>query len=426
MPRKLTSAECDQVLQILAESESITAARESCGIAFDRPIPERMLRDVCHRLTGKPPSQLVGQAVVPNGHRVRGNSTLADGDGNVSLQWRKTERDSADPPRHEPVPSGHAVSKVSTLLDATGKVRAQWIQSPKAEATRLEEFWLAHNASAAEYVVPVRPTRAAPLSDADLCTVYALGDPHIGMLSWGAETGADFDLAIAVRDLYAAVDLLVDGAPRSAVGLLANLGDFFHAESDKQVTPTGGNKLDVDSRWAKIARAGLACMRRMIDRMLQKHDRVVVVNVPGNHDPQMARMLNIWLEALYEREPRVQMLPNFSPFIYYRHGSTLLGFAHGDGGKIEQLPAVMAADQAELWGQTEFRFWHTGHEHHLRSKEFPGCVIHTWRTLASNDAWHHWKRYRSGKSLSCITYHREFGERVRGTVELKLVRAERE
>lgn len=422
MPRKLTSAECEQVLQILGESESIAVAREACGTAFDRPIPERMLRDICQRVAKKPPSQLVGRATVPTGHRVKGNSTLVDADGNAALQWRKTERDSADPPRHEPVPSGHAVSKVSTLLDSTGAVRAQWIQAPKAEATRLEEFWSAHNASAAEYVRPVAPLKPAPMSDADLLTVYALGDPHIGMLSWGAETGADFDLTIAVRDLYAAVDLLIEGAPRSATGLIANLGDFFHAENDKQQTPTGGNKLDVDSRWAKIAAAGFNCMRRMIDRALSKHDQVLVVNVPGNHDPQMARMLVIWLRVLYEREPRVQILDNLSPYTYYRHGAVLLGFAHGDGAKIEQLPAIMAADKRELWGQTEYHVWHTGHIHHVTRKEFPSCLVESHRTLAANDAWHHHKGYRSGKSLSCITYHREFGERVRGTVELKLVR----
>lgn len=426
MRRALTRAECEKVCEILGESESVRGSLGAIAEALGRPIVERTIRDIAQRVTGQCASSLVGRAVVPRGHRVKGNSTLVDAAGNPVSQWRKTERDSSDPPRHEAVPSGHAVSKVSTLLDATGNVRAQWIQAPKAEATRLEEFWAAHNASAAEYVRSAAPLKPAPMSDADLLTVYALGDPHIGMLSWGAETGQDFDLSIAVRDLYVAVDLLIEGAPRSATGLIANLGDFFHAENDKQQTPTGGNKLDVDSRWAKIAAAGFTCMRRMIDRALAKHDQVLVANVPGNHDPQMARMLNIWLEALYEREPRVQMLSNLSPFIYHRHGSVLLGFAHGDGAKATHLPAIMAADQRELWGQTEYHFWHVGHVHHWTRQESPSCVVESHRTLASNDAWHHHKGYRSGKSLSSITYHREWGERVRGTVGLPEVRAGRQ
>src|SRR5690606_7531590 len=121
----------------------------------------------------------------------------------------------------------------------------------------------------------------------ETCTVYPLGDPHIGMLAWAKETGQDFDLQIAERDLTRAIDLLVDRAPSSKMAVLGNVGDFFHAEGDDQKTPTGGNKLDCDTRWAKITDVGFNIMRRLIDRLLTKHGVVHVVNVPGNRDPKM-------------------------------------------------------------------------------------------------------------------------------------------
>lgn len=360
---------------------------------------------------------------VPEGHRIKGNSTLFNATGEVDQQWVKSERDSDDPPAFAAVPEGHLVKKVSTLLDAQGKVRSQWIQAPKDEQTRWDEFWAACERQASRYRGVADPVEAPAMSDEETCTVYPLGDPHIGMLAWAKETGQDFDLAIAERDLLRAIDLLVDRAPPSKLAVLANLGDFFHAEGDDQRTPTSGHKLDCDTRAAKITDVGFRLLRHLIDRLLTKHEVVRAVNLKGNHDPKMSLMLNMWLSAVYEREPRVIIEDNRNPYVYVKHGRNLLGFAHGDGAKPEQLPSIMAADRALDWGLAEYRFWFTGHIHHQTRKEFPGCVIESFRTLAARDYWHAWKGYRSGQSLSCITLHAEYGEITRSTVDIKLVRA---
>jgi hypothetical protein len=358
---------------------------------------------------------------MPDGHRHRGNSTLF-AEGAISSQWVKTERDSADPPVLPVVPAGHRVAKVSTLLDSQGQVRGQWVQAPKDKGASLDDFWAACERSAAAYKGLADATPKPVATEAELLTVYPLGDPHIGMLSWAKETSVNFDLSIAARELYGTVDMLLERAPRSAIGVLANLGDFFHAEGDDQRTPTSGAKLDVDSRWGKVTEAGFTLMRRAVDRMLTRHAEVWVVNVPGNHDPKMARMLAMWMAAVYERDSRVKVLDNQNPYIYVTHGQNLIGFAHGDGAKIEQLPAIMATDRAPDWGTTRYRTWLTGHIHHMTRKEYPGCIVESFRTLAPRDYWHHHRGYRTGQSLSCITYHREWGEITRSTVDLRLTR----
>lgn len=360
---------------------------------------------------------------VPEGHRVKGNSTFYGPGGDVEGQWVKSERDSDDPPAIAVVPEGHLVKKVSTLVDGQGKVRAQWVQAPKDEQSRWDEFWAACERNSKEYKGLAEPAPVPLFSDKETCTIYPLGDPHIGMLSWAKETGQDFDLQIAQRDLIAAIDLLVDRAPASAVAVLANVGDFFHAEGDDQKTPASGNKLDCDTRWAKITDVGFTIMRHLVDRLLTKHSVVRVVNVPGNHDPKMARMMNMWLAAVYEREPRVTVVDNHNPYIFMTHGKNLIGFAHGDGARPEQLPGIMATDRPKEWGATDYRIWVTGHIHHQSRKEYPGCVVESFRTLAARDYWHSWKGYRSGRSLSCITLHDEFGEITRSTVDIKLVQA---
>ena len=359
---------------------------------------------------------------VPDGHRIKGNSTLHGADGTVEVQWVKSERDSDDPPAFQAVPEGHLVKKVSTLLDAQGKVRAQWVQAPIAESEEWDLFWAACKRNAAPYKGLVAPTAAPSYRDEDTCTVYPLGDPHIGMLAWAKETGQDFDLRIAERDLLAAVDLLVERAPPSALAILANVGDFFHADDDRQLTQSG-HKLDVDSRAAKVADIGFNLMRHLIGKLLTKHASVAVINVPGNHDSRLSRMLNLWLTAVYEREPRVTVVENHNPYIYQQHGKNLMCFAHGDGAKPEHMPGIMAADMPKAWGETEYRVVFSGHVHHQTRKEFPGCTFESFRTLAARDYWHSAKGYRSGQSLSCITLHSEYGEITRSTVDIKLVRA---
>ncbi len=361
--------------------------------------------------------------VMPDGHRLRGNSTLLDANDEIERRWVKTERDSKDPPDFQPIPDGHLIKKVSTLLDGQGQVRAQWIQAPKDEQTRWDEFWSACKAHVESY--RGISELSSPPTDVDerLLTIYPLGDPHIGMLSWAKETGEDFDLKIAERDLASVVDMLVARAPSSKRAILANVGDFFHAETDEQRTPANGHKLDCDTRMAKMAGVGFMLVRRLIDNLLAKHELVDAVNVPGNHDPKLALMLSMWLAAVYEKEPRVRIVDNRNPFIYLRHGKCLLGFAHGHNTKLEQLPAIMATDRASDWGEAIYRMWITGHIHHLTRRELPGCIVESFRTLAPKDYWHNSMGYRSGQSLSCITLDTDFGEVTRSTVDLRLSRA---
>ncbi len=410
-------------LKVLKALQSANGVKKRTGIdpSYIRRVLKSLKRQALSR--GYSPPHQWNQPT-PETHRVKGNSTLYNADGTLDRQWVKSERDSSIASGSS-VPEGHTVSKVSTLLDGQGKVRAQWIQAPKDGAIKWSELEHAITRAVRPLAGLADPTtRPSPSGNqSELISLFALGDPHIGMLSWSQETGADFDLKIACRELYAAVDMLTAQAPNGKIAILANLGDFFHAEDDKQLTPRGGNKLDVDSRWGKVAESGIRLMRRMIDRLLEKYEQVRVINVPGNHDPQLSRVLSMIIEAIYEREPRVIVEPNLNPYFYCRYGRTLLGFAHGDGAKMDQLPGIMAADVPQDWGQADYRYWITGHVHHQVKKEYTGCVVESFRTLAPRDMWHHSQGYRSGQSLTAITYDPEFGEISRVTVDIRKVRA---
>ena len=83
----------------------------------------------------------------------------------------------------------------------------------------------------------------------------------------------------------------------------------------------------------------------------------------------------------------------------------------------------MAADVPELWGATKHRMWFVGHVHHQDIKEYRGCTVEYFRTLAARDAWHAGQGYRAGRDMRLIVLHREHGEIERHRADLGMLEA---
>jgi hypothetical protein len=321
------------------------------------------------------------------------------------------------------IPAGQRLKGVSRLTDLrTGQPVLEWVKTTEDEAAALE----AQRAVIAGLTEEVRgrskPVKRPRRSLENSLSAYPIGDAHIGMYAWAEETGHDFDTSIAMRELRGAFDLLVDEAPASAVGYLVDVGDFTHADNRSNATPASGHILDVDSRFSRVRRIARDVYRYGIDRMLEKHDRVEVFPVPGNHNPDSAGWLAMVLEAYYENNPRVIVETSPSKFFYRRWGSVLLGMTHGDKIKRADLPAIMATDRAKDWGETEFRYWLTGHIHHTRNEEYRGCFVESFNTLAPGDAWHHAAGYRSAQQMQRIDYDKDEGIYSRGIAGIRRVR----
>lgn len=381
-------------------------------------------KDISKRnLSSKQRRLLLAGAAPPEGFAPFKVTT--DGEGRVTSVQSRPEGD--EKPFDVQLKTQY-IKSLSTLLDSEGNVTQQWIKTDTKTASRhelmleaLEQHMLRYTGAADQR----RTTPQTAKSQEDKRVSILLGDPHIGMLSWHVETGADFDLAIAESHMATAVDLLVERCPTAGSCVIANLGDFFHANDDTAATPKSGNRLDVDSRFIRVMDIGYGMMRRFIDRAREKYPKVIVVNLPGNHDPMASIGLGKWLEAVYENCTEVEVISNANPYVFLEFGCNLHMYHHGDGGKLEQLPAIMAAwNKGQPWGRCEFREIHHGHYHHLRQKEHPGVVVEGSRTLAPADFWHHHSGYRSGRGMRAVVHHKTLGrlsEHVVGVKEVELV-----
>jgi hypothetical protein len=350
-------------------------------------VDPKTIRKALHAVERKAALQGVAPAhdmthVVPEPFVARGHSTLYGADGAVKLQWVKTRLD-------ERLAEGALREFVAYLAeDARGKSPA--IQAPRH-------------------------------ADADLLAVYPMGDPHFGLYAWQAEAGEDFDLGIAERLTCAAIDRLVASAPAASTALIVELGDFFHSDTQDNRTQRSGNALDVDSRWAKVMQIGLRAMVHVIRRALEKHAQVVVRIVRGNHDTHSSFALALALDAFFSNNARVTVDLSPAAFWYFRFGQVLIGATHGDTCKRDFLPGVMATDRPREWGDARYRYWYQGHIHHQEKKEYPGCVVEAFRTLAARDAWHAGEGYRAGRDMCCIVHHKDYGEIERHRCDIAML-----
>ena len=257
----------------------------------------------------------------------------------------------------------------------------------------------------------------------DLAVVYVLGDPHVGMYAWGQESGADFDLKIAERDLCVAIMDLIERSPAGEEALLVNLGDFFHMDNTRNMTERSGNILDADTRWPHVLQVGLRIEEFMVNELLKKHKHVTVINEIGNHDTHSTFMLMNYMNAVFRNNPRVTIDMSPMHHHYWHFGQTLIGVTHGDMTRMEKCPEVMSTQQRELWGNTRYHYWYTGHVHHHSAIEAGGATVESFRTLAPKDAWHAASGYQAGRDAQAIVLHREYGEIERRGADIALVHA---
>lgn len=359
----------------------------------------------------------------------KGTSIRYDEDGKVQQYWNKSKQEGRDPEEVVRLPDPKTITKLSTLYDQEGNVTQQWI-AEKPEAIAQVEAWREFAKALSEPLPRAELIPPPVSSDQDLAVCYPVGDHHMGMLAWPEETGRAWDINIGERMLAGATDYLVSKAPDAAKALIVFLGDFMHYDSMEPVTPTSRNQLDADSRFPKMVRGAIRAMRHMIERALEKHEHVYVIVEIGNHDLSSSIFLMELLANTYEKEPRITIDTSPMHFHYWRFGKVLIGSHHGHGAKMPQLPLIMATDRKEDWGETEYRYWLTGHMHTLKTQvaigaqDFSGCTVEQFRVLAPGDAWATQKGYRAISDMKAIVYDRRYGEVSRNTVNPKMFSGE--
>jgi hypothetical protein len=312
-------------------------------------------------------------------------------------------------------PAGFSIDRVSSFIDDEGKVSRQWVIANRDKEDSFNSMMEAWK-DVCSSITSVQLTEPPKSTLDDLLCDYTIGDNHTGMFAIAKEAGDDWNLDKSIDILDKAMNHLVAHAPAAKTAFILDVGDFFHSDNQNNVTNHSGNPLDVDGRYADILSAGINCICKMIQLALQKHEKVIYRSVIGNHNEHSAIMINLAVKMRFHDEPRLEVLDTPNVFNYYQFGVNLLADTHGHTTKADNLPMTMAVDVPQMWADTTNRVWRTGHVHHLSQKEYAGCTVITYRTLAPKDAWHSFSGYRSNREMRCTIYHRH-----NGTVGMNIV-----
>lgn len=260
------------------------------------------------------------------------------------------------------------------------------------------------------------------LKNDKLTNQYTLTDYHLGMMAWAEETGNDWDLKIAEDTLVSFFEQGMERSGNAENAIFAQIGDFLHWDGLEAVTPTSKHVLDADSRFTKLVRVAIRVIRRVIKMLLSKYKNVTVVMAEGNHDLASSVWLREVLNCFYEEEPRVIIDTNPDPYYCVTFGKVCLFYHHTHLKKIKGLDSVFVSKFKKEFGKSEFVYGHTGHYHHELKIESNLMIIEQHRTLAGKDAHSSRGGYSSGRDSKVITYHKDYGEIARTTININMLK----
>lgn len=308
----------------------------------------------------------------------------------------------------EPDAIGHAWIK--TKDPETGNGVSVFLRAPKLPERQPEDITEAIAAGLRRFTAKAPKIHAPRRVLEDQCVIYPRPDFHIGMRSWGRETGADWDLDRAIQELGDAASWLASSAPPAHTGVVLGLGDYYHADDSRDVTPSSGHKLDVDGRYAKVLEAGAWLEIAKVKLALERHQEVIYRCLPGNHDPHASRALALAVKMFFHGHDRITVDDSPSLRWYWSWGRCLFGAGHGHTFKGKDVPMMMANEHPD-WSNAEqqCRWFFSGHLHHREAKFEHGVYRLQLAAPGPQDAYAAGGPWASDRGLEAFFFDRHRG-----------------
>jgi hypothetical protein len=213
-------------------------------------------------------------------------------------------------------------------------------------------------------------------------------DIHFGRLTWGEESGEDYDIKIAKEAVNKVLNKLLTYTKMFPIKkILIPLGNDFFNVNSKSNTTVHGTPQQEDTRWQKTFRLGRELAVGIIEKCAQVAP-VDVLIIKGNHDEEKTFYMGDSVFSWFHNNPNVNIDNGARGRKYYLYGKNLIGFTHGSEEKIDKLALLMPTEAPELWAKSIYREFHLGDKHHLvEVDEINGVVIRILRGLTAADAW---------------------------------------
>lgn len=216
-------------------------------------------------------------------------------------------------------------------------------------------------------------------------------DSHFGKLAWGLETGGpNYDVRIAQEVVTRAFEaLLAKVGHYEFEEVILIVGNDILNSDDVEGRTTAGTSVSTDGRYQKTFGVVRTLMTHFIERLRTRFKcPVIAIMVPGNHDKLSVWHLGDSLECYFHnyKDVTIENTPRYRK--YHSFGKVMLMFTHGDKGKRNDYPLLMATEQPEMFGRSKFWEAHTGHNHMTKVDEQHGVRVRILSALCPADDWH--------------------------------------
>ena len=249
-----------------------------------------------------------------------------------------------------------------------------------------------------------------------------ISDLHIGKLSTVTGTGEDYNSEKAISLALKAVNsILSDVQQYKFEKIVLPIGnDILHTDGSKAAT-TKGTPQDTSGTWHDNFIAARKMYVNVIELLLTVAD-VHLIHVPSNHDYANGFFLSDSVSSWFHTSPNVTCDCDMKHRKYFIYGLNLIGYSHGDGANMADLPLIMANESKHGWVKSKYRYFYLSHIHHkdyfkFRSgKDYHGVTVEYMRSPSGTDQWHHEKGYQHNKkAIEAFVHHKERGQVARIT-----------
>lgn len=322
---------------------------------------------------------------------------------------------------YEDAPIGYQVKGVSTLYGANGEIKQQWVKTDRDKEE--QEALVRAVIEELKEDVPKHPIvlKDKVNNNDNLLNFYTITDYHLGMFANKEDSGEDWNTETAFGFLVDHFQDMILRSPDAGTSVLNIQGDFMHTDSLKPVTPGHGHILDTDVRFSKLIRVSTNLIRIMMNELIQRSNKVILLIAQGNHDLTSALWLQEVFNMYYENVDTVEVIVDGTGYYCIEHGKTMLVVHHGHRASMGRLGQIVPSLFPKQWGNTTYRYAHMGHYHHKEVKENFGITVEMHPSLSADDAYGVHGGWNSNRGANVITYDSKYGEVSRITTRPQFV-----
>ena len=236
-------------------------------------------------------------------------------------------------------------------------------------------------------------------------TLINIFDAHIDKVCRAIETGEESTIEENCNRFREAVDYLLCNMAVPELIIFPVGNDLFNV-NDCRGTTKKGTPQETTTNFIDAFEIGLNLISECIDKMAAVAP-VYVPIIAGNHAEDLENILGVALKKIYSKTDTVEIEATRIERKYKKFGLNLFMFSHGDKAKnkIKDIPSIMAVEKPDLWSSTQYRFAIYGDIHHEQRHELNGVTALFFRSMSSQDKWHHSMGYvGSRKTAYALTF----------------------